>query len=35
MLFRCMGLGGAFGLDPPVLETVAGKDIGAWDRGFE
>ena len=35
MLLRCIGFGGALGLGPPVLETVAGEDIGGWARGFE
>lgn len=31
MLFRCIGLGGAFGRGP-VLEIVAGEVIGwGWD----
>jgi len=29
MLFRCMGFGGAFGLAPPVFETVAGMGRGS------
>ena len=28
MLFRCIGLGGALGLAPPVLDTVAGMGRG-------
>ena len=35
MLLRCMGFGGALGRGPPVLETVAGEDIGGCARGIE
>jgi hypothetical protein len=33
MLLRCIGLGGALGRGPPVLDTVAG-DAGGWARGL-